>query len=54
MVAPKAPGHTVRGTYEEGAGVPGLIAIHQDPSLDTKDIALALNFCSQVSAAANL
>mgnify|MGYP001163731451 FL=1 len=41
MVAPKAPGHTVRGTYEEGAGVPGLIAIHQDPSSDTKDIALA-------------
>ena len=41
MVAPKAPGHTVRGTYEEGAGVPGLIAIHQDPSSNTKDIALA-------------
>ena len=41
MVAPKAPGHTVRGTYEEGAGVPGLIAVHQDPSSNTKDIALA-------------
>ena len=41
MVAPKAPGHTVRGTYEEGAGVPGLIAIHQDPTGNTKDIALA-------------
>ena len=41
MVAPKAPGHTVRGTYEEGAGVPALIALHQDPSQNTKDIALA-------------
>ena len=41
MVAPKAPGHTVRGTYEEGAGVPGLIAVNQDPSGNTKNIALA-------------
>tara|TARA_A100001234_G_scaffold219805_1_gene231425 strand:+ start:49836 stop:50852 length:1017 start_codon:yes stop_codon:yes gene_type:complete len=41
MVAPKAPGHTVRGTYEEGAGVPGLIAVNQDPTGNTKDIALA-------------
>ena len=41
MVAPKAPGHTVRGTYEEGAGVPGLIAVNQDPSSNTKNIALA-------------
>ena len=41
MVAPKAPGHTVRGTYEEGAGVPGLIAVNQDPSGNTKKIALA-------------
>ena len=41
MVAPKAPGHTVRGTYEEGAGVPALIAVDQDPSGNTKNIALA-------------
>ena len=32
MVAPKAPGHTVRSTYTQGGGVPHLIAIHQDKS----------------------
>ena len=32
MVAPKAPGHTVRGTYAQGGGVPHLIAVHQDKS----------------------
>ncbi|MBT89370.1 MAG: ketol-acid reductoisomerase [Spirochaetales bacterium] len=41
MVAPKAPGHTVRDQYESGAGVPALIAVHQDASGDTKDISLA-------------
>ncbi len=41
MVAPKAPGHTVRGQFEQGAGVPGLVAVHQDPSGGTKDLALA-------------
>ncbi|NIP30040.1 MAG: ketol-acid reductoisomerase [Candidatus Dadabacteria bacterium] len=41
MVAPKAPGHTVRGQYMEGAGVPGLVAVHQDASGDAKDLALA-------------
>lgn len=41
MVAPKSPGHLVRRTYEEGAGVPGLIAIHQDASGRAYDIALA-------------
>ena len=41
MVAPKGPGHTVRSQYVEGFGVPALIAIHQDPSGDAKDIALA-------------
>jgi len=41
MVAPKAPGHTVRGQYVEGSGVPGLIAVHQDATGNTKDIALA-------------
>ncbi len=32
MVAPKAPGHRVREVFEEGSGVPGLVAIHQDAS----------------------
>jgi ketol-acid reductoisomerase len=41
MVAPKGPGHTVRSNYEQGRGVPSLIAVHQDPSGDTKQIALA-------------
>ena len=41
MVAPKGPGHTVRAHYEEGRGVPSLVAIHQDPSGDTLQIALA-------------
>jgi len=41
MVAPKAPGHTVRDQYVGGAGVPGLVAVHQDSTGKTKDIALA-------------
>jgi len=41
MIAPKGPGHLVRRTFLEGAGVPSLIAIHQDPSGETKDLALA-------------
>ncbi len=41
MVAPKGPGHTVRQNYEEGRGVPALVAIHQDPTGDTLQIALA-------------
>ncbi len=41
MVAPKGPGHTVRALYEDGKGVPALIAVGQDPSGDTKQIALA-------------
>ena len=41
MVAPKGPGHLVRGEFQKGRGVPCLIAIHQDPAGDTKDIALA-------------
>jgi len=41
MIAPKGPGHTVRTQYEEGKGVPCLIAVHQDPSGDTYDIGLA-------------
>ncbi|MGB4406801.1 MAG: ketol-acid reductoisomerase [Sphaerochaeta sp.] len=41
MIAPKGPGHTVRTQFQEGKGVPSLIAINQDPSGDSKDIALA-------------
>ena len=41
MVAPKGPGHMVRRTYTEGSGVPCLVAVHQDPSGNAKDIALA-------------
>ncbi|MDR1531449.1 MAG: ketol-acid reductoisomerase [Clostridiales bacterium] len=41
MIAPKGPGHTVRSQYLEGRGVPCLVAVHQDPSGDTKDVALA-------------
>jgi ketol-acid reductoisomerase len=41
MVAPKGPGHLVRSEYLKGSGVPCLIAIHQDPSKNTKRIALA-------------
>jgi ketol-acid reductoisomerase len=41
MVAPKAPGHTVRGQYEEGSGVPMLVAIHQNATGEAKDVALA-------------
>ena len=41
MIAPKGPGHLVRSTFEKGAGVPCLIAIHQDPSGQARDIALA-------------
>ena len=41
MIAPKGPGHTVRSQFQEGKGVPSLIAIHQDPSGDSKEIALA-------------
>ncbi len=41
MIAPKSPGHLVRRTYLEGTGVPCLIAVHQDPSGQTKNLALA-------------
>ncbi len=41
MVAPKGPGHLVRSEYSKGSGVPCLIAVHQDPSADTKKVALA-------------
>ena len=41
MIAPKGPGHTVRGEYTKGGGVPCLIAVHQDASGNAHDIALA-------------
>jgi ketol-acid reductoisomerase len=41
MVAPKGPGHLVRHEYTRGNGVPTLVALHQDPTGDTKDVALA-------------
>lgn len=41
MVAPKGPGHTVRGEYQKGGGVPCLIAVHQNATGNAKDIALA-------------
>src|SRR6266536_4793084 len=41
MVAPKAPGHTVRSTYVAGGGVPMLIAVHQDASKKARDVALS-------------
>ncbi|MCK4447100.1 MAG: ketol-acid reductoisomerase, partial [Candidatus Marinimicrobia bacterium] len=41
MVAPKGPGHLVRRMYENGAGVPSLIAVYQDASGKAKELALA-------------
>ena len=41
MIAPKGPGHTVRGQYQEGKGVPCLVAVHQDATGKALDKALA-------------
>ncbi len=41
MIAPKAPGHTVRSEFTRGGGIPDLIAIHQDASGTAKDICLS-------------
>lgn len=41
MVAPKGPGHTVRGEYQKGGGVPCLIAVHQDATGNAQDIGLS-------------
>ena len=41
MIAPKGPGHTVRGEYEKGGGVPCLIAIHTDASGNAHELALS-------------
>ena len=41
MIAPKGPGHTVRGEYQKGGGVPCLIAVQQDPSGNAHELALS-------------
>jgi ketol-acid reductoisomerase len=41
MVAPKGPGHLVRSEYTKGSGVPALLAVHQDPSGNTRQVGLA-------------
>jgi ketol-acid reductoisomerase len=41
MVAPKGPGHLVRRQYEEGKGVPCLMAVHQDPTGNARDLVMA-------------
>jgi ketol-acid reductoisomerase len=45
MVAPKAPGHTVRSEFVRGGGIPDLIAIGQNPSGTTKELALSYASC---------
>src|SRR5436190_21210987 len=41
MIAPKSPGHRVRELYQEGAGTPALVAVHQDASGKARDFALS-------------
>jgi ketol-acid reductoisomerase len=41
MIAPKGPGHLVRSTYTQGGGVPSLICVHQNPSGQAREVALA-------------
>jgi len=41
MIAPKGPGHTVRGEYVKGGGVPCLVAVHQDATGNAQDVALS-------------
>ena len=41
MIAPKAPGHTMRQVYTEGSGVPALVAVHQNPSKKARDMAIS-------------
>jgi len=41
MIAPKGPGHTVRGEYKKGGGVPCLVAVHQDSTGNALDVALS-------------
>ena len=46
MMAPKGPGHTVRGEYVKGGGVPCLVAVHQDAS--GKAMEIGLSYCSGI------
>ncbi|NAZ35778.1 ketol-acid reductoisomerase [Rubellimicrobium sp. CFH 75288] len=46
MMAPKGPGHTVRGEYVKGGGVPCLVAVHTDASGRAKEI--ALSYCAAI------
>ena len=48
MIAPKGPGHTVRSEYQRGAGVPSLVAVAQDASGNTLDV--ALSYASAIGA----
>ena len=48
MVAPKGPGHTVRSEYLEGKGVPSLIAVYQDSTGNSKEV--ALSYASAIGA----
>ena len=48
MVAPKGPGHTVRSEFLEGRGVPSLIAVYQDSSENSKEV--ALSYASAIGA----
>ena len=41
MIAPKAPGHTVRNEFVNGGGIPDLVAIHQDASGNAKKVAMS-------------
>ncbi len=46
MMAPKGPGHTVRGEYQKGGGVPCLVAVDQDATGTAKE--LALSYCAAI------
>ncbi len=48
MVAPKGPGHLVRRTYQQGSGVPALVAVDQDPS--GKAMQLAVSYANAIGA----
>lgn len=48
MVAPKGPGHTVRSEYIQGKGVPSLVAVEQNPSGDSLEV--ALSYASAIGA----
>lgn len=48
MVAPKGPGHTVRSEYQQGKGVPCLVAVEQNPSGNALDV--ALSYASAIGA----